>query len=334
MSQPNREQFQQAAALIKDGKRAEATKMLVPLLKADPNNASGWWLMVNAVSDSEHKKRALKRFLQLRPDDEKAKAMLLKLEPPINYDPLDDADNPFVAAKRTDTFSAVQSATPQAEDDPFGDFEEGDADPFSDSGKKSARRQSQTSAQRAAQTTSKNSGGGWLTLAGVTLLAMIVVGAVAMFVASRNANSSVSDDAFIAAQFRCGANESYDITRDFGIGTLLSTTETSPQGTVDFGQMKLGIFPGDADESKEHHFTFSAQEGQRVVIEITVLDEEVDPEIMVYDINDLRIAWCNDTNSLINAYMEIVIPRSGVYTIEVRAFYTLAGTYELTLQEG
>src|SRR5690242_9480214 len=93
-------QLEKATAFIKIGKRGEARTILVSLLKAEPDNAAGWWLMANAVSDTEHKKRALQRVLQLRPGDQKAEAMLAKLDMPGAHNPFKDPDNPFVAAKQ------------------------------------------------------------------------------------------------------------------------------------------------------------------------------------------------------------------------------------------
>jgi hypothetical protein len=116
-------QLEKATAFIKIGKRGEARAILVSLLKTEPDNAAGWWLMAHAVNETEYKKRALKRFLQLRPGDEKAETMLAKLDLPTAHNPFKDPDNPFVAAKQNrqvgefdDPFAGIE------DDDPFGEL--------------------------------------------------------------------------------------------------------------------------------------------------------------------------------------------------------------------
>ncbi len=83
------EDLQNAYNLIRDGQRAEAVSILLPLVRADPLSADGWWLLANAVDDPDQQRQALERVLKLRPDDDRARRMLNKLSPtdsPISED--------------------------------------------------------------------------------------------------------------------------------------------------------------------------------------------------------------------------------------------------------
>ncbi len=74
------EVLQQAYRLIRDGSREEAARLLVPIVRTDPSNADAWWLLANALDNPEQQRRALKRTLSLRPNDERARQMLNRLQ--------------------------------------------------------------------------------------------------------------------------------------------------------------------------------------------------------------------------------------------------------------
>lgn len=96
------QQLQQAYEAIKAGRRQEGINILLPVLKADSDNANAWWLMANALREPDDIREALENVLRLRPNHDKAQQMLDKLnaryprkpKPPADaYD--FDADDPF-----------------------------------------------------------------------------------------------------------------------------------------------------------------------------------------------------------------------------------------------
>lgn len=72
-------QLQEAFALIKSGREKEAVALLMPILKADRDNANAWWLMANALEKPDQVRGALEQVLRLRPDNTKAQQMLVKI---------------------------------------------------------------------------------------------------------------------------------------------------------------------------------------------------------------------------------------------------------------
>jgi len=116
------QQLQQAFQLIKNGQRQEAAQILVPIVRAEPNNADAWWLLANAVTNEEQQRRALEKVLSIRPGDDRAQKKLSQLTgaPPP---PPPSSVAPTVMIP---TSQMQQMQQPQASSDPFGD------DPFAD----------------------------------------------------------------------------------------------------------------------------------------------------------------------------------------------------------
>ena len=143
------DQLQRAYQLIRAGNRQESVQVLMPILRADPANADAWWLLANAVTDPNQKKRALQEVLKLRPTDDRARRMLEQLEPPPppppvqSFDLDDDVFNDPPAAapvtsddvmpnwsSSTDTPASVSGSPSPIGADPFGST----GDPFGSSG--------------------------------------------------------------------------------------------------------------------------------------------------------------------------------------------------------
>ena len=84
MTQPTdiRPLLEQAAAEIKLGHKNEAQRLLAQAVQQDPNNSSAWFGLAIVLSDESKKKDCLKRVLALKPDHERARAMLAKLDAP------------------------------------------------------------------------------------------------------------------------------------------------------------------------------------------------------------------------------------------------------------
>lgn len=93
-------QLQEAYRLIRDNRKPDAMRILVPIVKADANNADAWWLLANAVPDPTQARRALEQVLRLRPGDEKAQKMLDRVT----------GGAPFAAAPPRQSFSGVEAA--------------------------------------------------------------------------------------------------------------------------------------------------------------------------------------------------------------------------------
>ena len=71
-----------AVALAKSGNRTEARDITMQILKANPSDTSALWLLANVTSSVEERRKALTRLLQLKPNAEKAKAMLEAMDEP------------------------------------------------------------------------------------------------------------------------------------------------------------------------------------------------------------------------------------------------------------
>jgi hypothetical protein len=87
-----RRQLQQAYDMIKANRKADAQAVLMPILKADEDNANAWWLLANALTDPAEIREALENVLRLRPGDSKAQQMLdnLNARSPADEFPLSD----------------------------------------------------------------------------------------------------------------------------------------------------------------------------------------------------------------------------------------------------
>ncbi len=114
------QQLQQAFQYIKNGQQQEAAQILVPIVRAEPNNADAWWLLANAVTNSEQQRRALEKVLSLRPGDERAQKKLSQLTgAPVPPPPSSVAPTVMIPT------SQMQQQI-QAQSDPFA------SDPFTD----------------------------------------------------------------------------------------------------------------------------------------------------------------------------------------------------------
>jgi hypothetical protein len=114
------QQLQQAFQLIKQGQRQEAAQILVPIVRAEPNNADAWWLLANAVTNTEQQRRALEKVLSLRPGDDRAQKKLAQLTgappPPPPSTTAPTVMMPSSSMRQSDPFAS----DPFASDDPFG----------------------------------------------------------------------------------------------------------------------------------------------------------------------------------------------------------------------
>lgn len=82
MTQPTdiRPLLEQAAIQLKQGNKNETQRILAQAVQQDPNNSSAWFGLAIVLSDEKKKKDCLKRVLVIKPDHERARAMLAQLE--------------------------------------------------------------------------------------------------------------------------------------------------------------------------------------------------------------------------------------------------------------
>ncbi len=140
MSEPVQEQLKQAYELIRAQKRKEAIALLLPILRVDEDNANAWWLLANALDDPNDAREALQNVLRLRPDHDKARQMLERInqlhpptpEPEPEPEPAEDVfdfDEPQdladlmpgtspAAGAGADLFGSARTSGPAS--DPFG----------------------------------------------------------------------------------------------------------------------------------------------------------------------------------------------------------------------
>src|SRR5512133_1682056 len=71
--------LQAAYELIKAGQSDQAREILIPMLRADPNLADGWFLLGHASDNSQEKIRCFQQVLRLEPDNEAAQKQLTRL---------------------------------------------------------------------------------------------------------------------------------------------------------------------------------------------------------------------------------------------------------------
>ena len=105
--------LQQAYRLIREGKKPEAVRLLVPIARAEPRNADAWWLLANALEDPDKQRRAVERVLLLRPDDARAQKLLDRLPSPLD-DPFAEVDFDQVDAAAVPDEDADDEFPPEA----------------------------------------------------------------------------------------------------------------------------------------------------------------------------------------------------------------------------
>jgi hypothetical protein len=110
--------LQRAYALIKVGNKEEAVQVLIPIIRADNNNADAWWLLANAVPQVDQARSALKQFIKLRPDDERARKLIDQLG---GARPTPPAAPTSASSDTFDDDPFASDAPPVYADDPFVD---------------------------------------------------------------------------------------------------------------------------------------------------------------------------------------------------------------------
>jgi hypothetical protein len=317
-------QLQQAFRLIKDGSKAQATSILIPIVRAEPNNADAWWLLANAVNNPDQQRRALEQVLRLRPNDDKARRMLDQIggfaspPPPPQQFP----------AQQQDPFAGTPYIPPQQQYDPFaGSAPQGD--PFAHVGS----GQPQTPPVVIRERRGTNPLVIFLAVIGI----VVVIGCGACLLLSGGTLAGVT-----AIFNQVAGTLTADPDFQNLVGTLSNATpnasnlgseltgQFNDRGTVEVGQTVNGT----VDTFEDDGWTFSVNSGQRLTIDVHSRDEDLDPQLYLYDPGNSLIGENDDVDfasSNRDSHLEIALPSSGTYTIIVSAFGQ-GGDYELSLK--
>jgi hypothetical protein len=354
--------LQQAYRLIKDGNKTQATSILVPIVRAEPNNADAWWLLANAVSNTEQQRRSLEQVLRLRPNDEKARRMLDRIGGGASAPP----PPPPQPAPPPDPFAASTSYPPQQTYDPFaGSTSEPDpfagdpfdtSDPFADVIDQRRERRDVTPVGAAPPVIVQRRKG---TSPFVIFLAIIgvigIIGCAICAIATGGfaflggqfiqqvAGTLTSDPDFATAMQEFG-NLGLTLTADPNFGGLAATMSSSLEeiggaavlgdynrrGAVEMGQTVTGT----VDTFDDDGWTFEGSDGDEITVELVATDNDLDPQLYVYGPDEGLIAENDDidfANDNRNSRVEVTLPSSGTYTIIVSAFGE-GGAYELSVR--
>lgn len=307
--------LKEAFELIKSGKKSQAVDLLLPVLKADEDNADAWWLIANALEEPDEIREALENVLRLQPQREKARQMLERLNQRFPPRP-----------KHDDEFSF--------DDDPFADdvvedyqpkiYQKGKgAVPLNEYGKVTVKK-------------SKSSGTSPLVIILAVVGVITVIGCVACLALpmlgvslfGQAIEQAVSDPTFQAAMEEIA--ESITMVAGEGSGSPYLSGDVRMQGAIDLGQSvrgSIGMFDEDG-------WTFSASGGSQVTIEVMAISADLDPYVYLYGVDGQLIAENDDIVLLtdMNSRLVVTLPTGGVYTIVVGSPFSAGGEYELILR--
>jgi tetratricopeptide (TPR) repeat protein len=86
--------LQQGVIAYKAGKRDEARKIFIALVKQEPNNELAWGWMYSVANDDKERIDCMKQVVRINPKNEKASQLLNKLLAPATPMPHSSEDNP------------------------------------------------------------------------------------------------------------------------------------------------------------------------------------------------------------------------------------------------
>lgn len=362
MSDPTHQQLRQAYELIKAKKRQEALQILVPILRADENNANAWWLLANALTDPNDVREALENVLRLRPDHENARKMLQKLNerfPPPPPEPEPEAEEiDFGEAAAEDIFATTEREPSAAEPfggpaEPFGAPSGRAADPFAEAaepfGAPSRARATgedpfgapgagAAAAHRPAARQARSGGSNTLVIVLAVVGGLLILGCLACAVVAYvlpAAGISLLGGVFDQAVGTLEA-EGFVETLE-AVGTVYSggdIGEPLPPNVNRRGNLGYGDSRQDTlGQSELHGWTFSGNGGDLVVIDALGSDPNnpLDTYVELYGPDNRLLTSDDDSGEDFNAHLEHSLPASGTYTVVVRGFGGSGGSYELRL---
>jgi hypothetical protein len=313
------DQLQQAFRLIRDGNKTQAAAILVPIVRAEPNNADAWWLLANAVSGTDQQRRALEQVLRLRPNDDKARRMLDQIggggfpaSPPM---------------QPPDPWATQPPPSTAFGGDPFAHVGAGQSAPY--------YPQPRAGGMQSAPPIAPQRKG---TNPCVIILAIIgfvvVVGCAACVLLSGGTIGT-----FVSG-FLGTLTADPDLANTFGTAIANITPEASNLGSrlsgnfTDRGPIQRGqTLNASVDSQVDDGWTYNGNSGESITIEVRALDSSLDPELFLYDPERIMIEENDDVNLLqgdLNSRISVTLPASGKYTIIVSA-YGGEGDYEISV---
>lgn len=99
------DKLRQAIKYIKDGERYKGKKVLIDILRSDPNNEIAWLWMSVVVDDLGQKQECLQKVLEINPNNQKALERLSRIKGSRRYDSIPNSND---AQTRVDTDTAKE----------------------------------------------------------------------------------------------------------------------------------------------------------------------------------------------------------------------------------
>ncbi|MDX2161346.1 MAG: pre-peptidase C-terminal domain-containing protein [bacterium] len=363
----NNERLQEAYRLIREGRNTAAQELLLPLVREQTWNADAWWLLANALGDSPGAVYALQQVLSLRPDDERARRLLERLQTKGLK-----AETPFASP-----FASIPAVQPMPAADDFSDFSPSNAsstDPFGSSvstassggaspdpfagvpksGEKRKNDFSYPSSSPGYPPPRARAGThpcvvvlafiGALTLVACSLCGLIFISGAGSFgQAMTEAFGTLENDPEFAQAMEVfatqGFNFNFDSSGGFSSfsGTLASPSvlparlpgDAAAQGETEYGASERATL---ADDTL-HTYTFTGTAGDTVIITFDSIESlsAFDPVVGLYDPADNQAAFDDDGGEDRNARLTYTLTETGKYTIVVGSWNNLGGQYVLAL---
>ena len=292
--------LKQAYDLIKAGDKESAVQLLLPVLKADENNASAWWLMANALTDPQDIREALENVLRLHPEHAQAQKKLDKLNamyppPKPQNDDFDfDFDEEYIEDERNDFFDVL-------------DDDDGLPIPPASGPRRTSSKSSKPNALLIVLAVV----GGLTLMACAACVALPMIGVSIMGGAIEEAVADMANDP------------------DF----TFSSSEI-PANAVSRGSLRRGdVRQATVDTWVDDRWTFEANAGDQLSILVNTLDNTLDPQLSLFGPSGNLIAENDDidlSNDNYNSRVDVTLPSTGTYTIIVSAF-GFGGLYEIIL---
>jgi hypothetical protein len=301
-SDSTRQQLQQAYDLIRTNRKSEAQALLMPILKADEDNANAWWLLANALTDPAEIREALENVLRLRPGDAKAQKMLsdLNARSPADDFPMEETGFGGMPAPEMSDWMSDLPEKPKRGGQPV---------------------------------VVKPSGGGGtnplvIILAIVGVLA--VIGCAVCFLLPTIGISLFGQQIFEQVMTQAPElQEIFETITAMPGGNVLSGNLRS-RGSIEYGQTVRGT----VDTFDDDGWTFQGSAGDRVTIQVNATDNDLDPEVYLLNASNQQLGYDDDGGSTAaNSELVVTLPANGAYTIRVSAFGQ-GGDYELILRRG
>ncbi|MBN1119454.1 MAG: tetratricopeptide repeat protein [Anaerolineae bacterium] len=330
------EAIQRAVALIKTGDRDGARQVLQDLLRQDRDNLAGWQGMARLANDEKEAIFCLKQILRLDPGNQWATEQLARLEPPAQAIEVPPSAPPAASppAERAEIYRIAP-----AEDRPAA-MPETPPEIITPSSTYSSSVKWKSQKKRGCL-----GGIGLYVLGGA--LVLLIIGSMLVFrqmtalgtIGEAGEGSGLPglmvqgqmNEAIVALTqavegppAESGPHPTLppvDKTRPAGMSFKISN-----MGEIEYLSMLTRNFES---EDEAHNYSFYGTGNEYAMI-LVQSDGTSDPEVLLYDSSNQIIANNDDLdNTTRNAVIEMTLPYTGPYTIQVRNF--TAGFYTLSV---